>query len=243
MVTGTIRPPAKKATSVGFLWLWLNIRGKTPKSNGWWSDCHFAYPATLQWIGVYPINGQPHLWVAMAEVAGRFREHGLHAGRFHDSERRHSRQRWDSADLQKWVSERSGEACGKGPTSHHSIGISWQGVWQPSIPRAVARPMARGNQFIIYMSWSFVSPKDERQALRMSTVAAKLHILSGVSGNRLYTPWKPNFFWRKWGSTPRFFSFSGVPTKPLPFHCYQPEARPLNLGDIARFGSTNGHKP
>ena len=58
---------------------------------------------------------------------------------------------------------------------------------QPSIPRAVARPMTWGNQFIIYMSWSFVSPKDERQALRMSTVAAKLHILSSVPGLAITT--------------------------------------------------------
>lgn len=176
-MTGTIRPPAKKATSVGFLWLWLNIRGKTPKSNGWWSDCHFAYPATLQWIGVYPINGQPHLWVAMAEVAGHFREHGLHAGRFHDSERRHSRQRWDSADLQKWVSERINYTC------------------------------------------CLVFP-------RINCIPLKIHFF--LEKMRFYTPG---------------FSFSGVPTKPLPFHWYQPEARPLNLGDIARFGSTNGHKP
>ena len=116
---------------------------------------------------VYLINGQPHLWVAMA-VAGHFREHGLHAGRFHDSERRHSRRR-DSAAFQ-----RSGEARG------------------------------RVNQFIIYMSWSFVSPKDERQALR--------------------APWLLNY------------TFCRV-FPALPFQWYQPEARPLFVGDIARFGS------
>lgn len=114
-------------------------------------------------------------------MAGHFREHGLHAGRFHDSEPRHSRRR-DSADFQ-----RSGEACGKGPTWSTHFMVYLDRERQPSIPRAVARPMTWGNQFIIYMSWSFVSPKDERQALRMSTVAAKLHILSGVPGLAITT--------------------------------------------------------